>query len=144
MEGFKRILVPFDGSEHAKRALMQAVYLARLCGAKLGLLHVVDLNKKISALEQVSTGGYVPGEFKAEGYHMLAEAIKQVPKEIETENVVKIGRPSEVIIDICREGQYDDYPFFLDIPIDYVAYFLYNSGIEILNRKVKVYEARKP
>lgn len=107
MKDFKKVLVPFDGSEHAKRALARAIYLAELCGAKLGLLYVVDLNKKISALEQVSTGGYVPGEFKEEGYQMLTAAIHLVPKEIEAENVVKIGRPSEVIIETCREGQYD-------------------------------------
>ncbi len=103
MGRFENILVPFDGSEHARRALSQAVYLSELCGAKLDLLHVVDLNKKISAFEQVSRGGYVPGEI----YHMMADAMHQVPKEIHTDIIVEIGKPSEVIIDIYREGQYD-------------------------------------
>lgn len=107
MEAFTKILVPFDGSEHARRALKRAVYLAERCGAKLGLLYVVDLNKKISALEQVSTGGYVPSEFKEEGYRMLAAAMHQIPKEIAAENIVEIGRPSEVIIETCKKEQYD-------------------------------------
>ncbi|MEN6567633.1 MAG: universal stress protein [Veillonellales bacterium] len=107
MTNFKKILVPFDGSEHAKRALMQAVYLVELCGATLALLHVVDLNKKISTFEQVSTGGYVPGELKEGGYHLLADAMHLVPKEIAVGTIVKIGQPSEVIIDTCKEGQYD-------------------------------------
>ncbi|MPM89692.1 TRAP-T-associated universal stress protein TeaD [bioreactor metagenome] len=107
MKDFRKILVPFDGSEHAKRALTRAIYLAELCGAKLGLLYVVDLNKKISALEQVSTGGYVPSELKEEGYQVLASAIHQVPKEVEADNAVEIGRPSEVIIETCRAGKYD-------------------------------------
>ena len=61
---FTKILVPFDGSEHAGRALASAANLAALGGAKLTLLHVVDLNKKISSIEQVSTGGYIPAELK--------------------------------------------------------------------------------
>lgn len=104
---FQKILVPFDGSEHAQRALTQAVALAELCDAKLVLLHVVDLNKKISALEQVSTGGYVPGEVQEEGRCMLAEALNHVSKEIKAESVVAVGLPSEVIVDICRDGGYD-------------------------------------
>ena len=36
---FKKILVPFDGSEHAKRALAKAVSLAQCCdGAKLYII----------------------------------------------------------------------------------------------------------
>ena len=107
MEEFKKILVPFDGSEPAKRALKRAIYLAECCVANLGLLYVVDLNKKMSALEQVGTGGYVPNEFKEEGYRMLAAAIHKMPKELKMENIVKIGRPSEVIVDTCKEGRYD-------------------------------------
>ena len=49
---YKKILVPVDGSPEGGRALEHAVYLAKLSGASLCLLHVVDLNRKLSLLER--------------------------------------------------------------------------------------------
>ena len=40
---YRRIVVPIDGSELAERALPQAEALARLAGAPLHLVRVVDL-----------------------------------------------------------------------------------------------------
>lgn len=39
---YQRILVPVDGSETSKAGLAEAVKLARLTGAQLRLVHVVD------------------------------------------------------------------------------------------------------
>lgn len=39
---YKRILVPVDGSATAARGLQEAIKLAKLTGAKLRLMHVVD------------------------------------------------------------------------------------------------------
>ncbi len=39
---YQRILVPVDGSECARRGLSEAVSLARLAGAHIRLVHVVD------------------------------------------------------------------------------------------------------
>jgi nucleotide-binding universal stress UspA family protein len=39
---FKRIMVPFDGSELAERALPHAEYLAKMSGATLHLVRVVE------------------------------------------------------------------------------------------------------
>ena len=48
MHTFKKILVPFDGSEHAKRALAKAVSLAQCCdGAKL---YIITVDEDVSAL----------------------------------------------------------------------------------------------
>lgn len=107
MNTFTKILVPFDGSEHAKRALASAVNLAALGGAKLTLLHVVDLNKKISSLEQVSTGGYIPAELKEDAYRLLTETLRLLPKELSADMRVEIGAPPMVIVDVCKGGGYD-------------------------------------
>ena len=107
MEDFHKILVPFDGSEHAEKALARAVYLAKLCGSEILILNVVDLNKKISSFEQVSTGGYVPSDFKEEGYRILLNFADNIPKEIKTKYMVEIGRPPEIILDICKQETCD-------------------------------------
>ena len=39
---FKRILVPVDGSATSNKALIQALQLARECGATVRLMHAVD------------------------------------------------------------------------------------------------------
>lgn len=107
MKDFKKILVPFDGSDHSKQALEQAVFLANLCQAELTLLHAVDLNRKISSFEQVSTGGYIPNELKEDGYKIIYAAAAMVPEHIKTTSVVEIGIPAEIITAVCSEGDYD-------------------------------------
>ena len=48
----RRILVPYDGSEQAQQAVRQAAHIARLQGATLMLLSVVDLNAEVAASER--------------------------------------------------------------------------------------------
>lgn len=107
MREFKKILIPLDGSKHAKQALAHGIYLAEICKAKLGLLYVVDLNLKISSFEQVSTGGYVPHEVKDEGYQLVMNAMHEIPKEVETSPIVEIGSPAETIVDVCEREKCD-------------------------------------
>ncbi len=107
MEDFHKILVPFDGSEPAEKALARAVYLAKLCLAEIVILNVVDLNKKISSFEQVSTGGYVPSDLKEEGLRMLLNLKRNIPVGIKTKYMVEIGQPPEIILDICKKEQCD-------------------------------------
>jgi nucleotide-binding universal stress UspA family protein len=107
MKDFKKILVPIDGSAQAKQALKQAIYMAGLCQAEIGLLYVVDLNQQISAFEQVSTGGYVPSEIKEKGCKILADAMQDIPKRINAKSIVEIGVPPKVIIDVCEQREYN-------------------------------------
>lgn len=104
---YKKILVPMDGSKESRSALQEAIYLAGLCQASLGLLNVVDLNKEISAFEQVSTGGYIPGELKNKGYELLADIMHEIPKEIKAKAIVEVGLPPKMIVKIAAENGYD-------------------------------------
>lgn len=105
--GFRKILVPVDGSGPSRRALDKAVYLASLCDAELTLLNVVDLNKEISSFEQVSTGGYVPSELKESGYQLLAELMHVIPREIRAKAAVEIGAPPQTTVEYYERHGFD-------------------------------------
>ncbi|MGE1062464.1 universal stress protein [Megasphaera paucivorans] len=104
---FDTILVPVDGSEQSLRALEKAAYIAGLSGADLTLLHVVDLNKKISSFEQVSTGGYIPLELKEKGCQLLTDLRHRISANIQTEIVVEIGNPAEIIVKYAKAHETD-------------------------------------
>lgn len=97
-EEFQHILVPVDGSEPSMRALEKAIYLAEKCGSHVTLLTVVDMNKEINSFEQVSTGGYIPGELKEKGYQVLLKLMPSIPKDIHVQAVVQIGDPAKNIV----------------------------------------------
>lgn len=107
MEEFQHILVPVDGSEPSVRALEKAVYLAEKCGSQVTLLTVVDMNKEINSFEQVSTGGYVPGELKEKGYQILLKLMPSIPKEIHVQAVVQIGDPAKNIVQYSEDHPTD-------------------------------------
>ena len=101
---YRKILVPIDGSKESERGFSHAVYLASLVRGELTLLHVVDLNRKMSMLERSMAGGYVPTEFKEQGYKILQPYTKQVPEEVGLDTMVQIGSPAEVIADVAENG----------------------------------------
>ncbi len=49
---YDRILVPIDGSPTSERALAEAAGLARLCSARLRLLHVMDPLTHVTGYER--------------------------------------------------------------------------------------------
>src|SRR5690606_7528297 len=52
---YQRILVPHDGSATSDEALAEALRLAKLCSARLRLIHVVDPLTHISGFEPGAT-----------------------------------------------------------------------------------------
>jgi nucleotide-binding universal stress UspA family protein len=70
---YQRILVPVDGSPTSNSGLWEAIKLARLTGATLRVLHVID-----GATSLMSGEGYVSGEvfaiMKQAGQTVLDEA----------------------------------------------------------------------
>jgi nucleotide-binding universal stress UspA family protein len=74
---YERILVPVDGSPTSNRGLAEAIQLAKLTGARLRLLHVVDL----FAIAMGAEGGYVGDALsllRESGEQILAAARGQV------------------------------------------------------------------
>ncbi len=101
------ILVPIDGSDESKNALALAVGMAEKFAAKISLLHVADWNAQMTSLDRVTMSGYIPSNILEEGYQILNDAVKTIPKEIQTETTVIPGHPATVILEEAEKGNID-------------------------------------
>lgn len=106
----RTILVPTDFSGGAGRALDWAQTLARAFGAKIVLLHVVDL-----AVEWTPVGGLgsiptpAPAEFVerfTNDARAALDAIAQDAPQV-TQRLLRKGHPRDVILDVAREAGAD-------------------------------------
>jgi nucleotide-binding universal stress UspA family protein len=98
----KKILVPIDFSDCAKKALRYAVPLAREHGAAITLLYVVP-----PAYAAGEYGGVDYAQLQAEtrtsGKKEIAElALNEVPCEVVVDTLVRVGPPATEIIDAAR------------------------------------------
>lgn len=107
---FKKILVPYDGSNGAWRALGQAIELARLCQAHLVILtvyrHHSMLEASLSMVRgNIERGGNLDQEMR-ETAREAADFAKKHAKEAGVENVsafIKAGQPARTIISFGKE-----------------------------------------
>jgi nucleotide-binding universal stress UspA family protein len=109
---FRNILVAFDGSPHADRALAEAVDLARSSGGRLTLATVVP---ELSSWVMGAAGGMAPppdlpqlrdavhGEYQ----RILNEAAASVPDDVTSDAVLLEGRPSNALSQQVRSGKHD-------------------------------------
>ena len=106
---YDRILVPIDGSPTSERALAEAAGLARLCAAKLRLLHVMDPLMYITGYERpdVFVREIEPALRKA-AQDLLAKARENVTDErvqVETALVESQGeRVSDIIVEQAKRS----------------------------------------
>ena len=98
----QHVLVPTDGSGQAFKAVLKAIQIAEFYEARITLLMCVELEKEISAFEQVSLSGYVPAELHAAAYDFLSELMLVVPSEIKVKTRVEIGEAGETIINFAQ------------------------------------------
>lgn len=103
----ERILVPADGSGQAFMAVKEAIRLARVTGAELTLLMVVDYDREVAAFEQVSLSGYVPAELKIAACRYLAELMHVIPAELKAHTRVETGSPADIIPAVAKEEESD-------------------------------------
>ena len=86
---FKKILVPFDGSEHAKRALAKAVSLAQ-CSDGAELYVATILNSTIPADDD-------PDQVD------MAEVEKLIPENIPHKVLLEMGEPVPMLLYLAGE-----------------------------------------
>lgn len=107
---FHRILVAIDGSEHARRALGEAIDLAALAKAKLS---VISVHQRPSTL--MVGGPMVPpvdfGELdsalQSEHAQLLDSALEQVPDDVSVTKVLGEGPPAPAILAQAKKDDSD-------------------------------------
>jgi len=118
---FKSILVPFDGSEHSKRALNCALELAEKFDGKITLIHVYSSVVPMTpAMDTLSTPPTIPPhaspaiaaklteEAKRKGEQILDEAERTVKdRGIFVEKVLREGDAVREIVAAAQEGKFD-------------------------------------
>lgn len=115
---YKRILVPYDGSEMSDRALKHASYIANITYAEVVILHVIETEYiSPSALigfirpneELLDAKERLRATFESGARQMIEEKAKELKiSGIKISYKVKGGsKPSDEIVHESEEGMYD-------------------------------------
>jgi nucleotide-binding universal stress UspA family protein len=92
---YRKILVPVDGSDHSKRALQEAIKLARMTQGAITLVHITPSKHSVSQ----------PAN---NGQSILDEGKKIVQTEgVPAETILLEGKVVEDIIRVAKEGAFD-------------------------------------
>jgi nucleotide-binding universal stress UspA family protein len=95
---YERILVPHDGSEMSDRALRHAVYLSKMSGTEIVILHVIE-----------RTGNFL-GRTNEEGIRQMLEERTNLCRKAgvkEVSYIIRSGRPADEIVRLVGERYYD-------------------------------------
>ena len=102
---YERILVPHDGSEMSDRALRHTVYLSKISGTEIDILHVLERKDNIL--------GKRNGELALtteEGIRQMLEGRIRLCKKAgvkEVSYIIRTGRPADEIVRLVGERYYD-------------------------------------
>jgi nucleotide-binding universal stress UspA family protein len=103
---FKRILLAYDGSEGANRALEAAIELARLHKGKIWALAVEENLPHVIA----TVGEYQDIKEQAnDKFRQLLEAARARGEEagIELKTILRAGHPAQTIISVAQDAEVD-------------------------------------
>ena len=116
---FKKILIATDGSEHVKKAVNYAIELAKLYGAELDAVYVMDINADYarSLYTDRSTGGlkrilreegHCGNVYRKEG-ETATKYIEDIAKKegLEIRKWILAGHPAEEILKLAEEQSID-------------------------------------
>jgi nucleotide-binding universal stress UspA family protein len=103
---FKNILLAYDGSEGANRALEAAIELAKLHEGKIWALAVEENLPHVIA----TVGEYqdIKEQANEKFRQLLQEAHAQAEKAgVELKTLLRAGHPAQTIIGVAQEGEFD-------------------------------------
>ncbi len=112
MISYKKILVPYDGSEHAKKALVQAIALAEAGKGKLYIASVCNIVSVMSNFDQVSIAEgclttQLSQDLEKQCRADLEEAKGAVPEGVPVETLFEVGSPGPVLLQMADDMKAD-------------------------------------
>lgn len=106
---FKRILVGYDGSENAERALREAIALAKQSGGQLRIAVVADAAKYSTTVGLESLYRQID-EKTRQNARNLADAALEKARSAGVSDVfasVEVGHPADMILSLAGENRSD-------------------------------------
>ena len=103
---YKKILVPTDGSEFAKKAQKQALFLANVCGAEIIAISVTE-NNLVSGLPLDDEVYQLNQILKERSEENLEEFDKLNKNDLKITHVIKEVLPAKVILEVAKEEDVD-------------------------------------
>ena len=103
---YKKILVPTDGSEFAKKAQRHALFLAKVSGAEIVAVSVTE-NNFVNGLpldDEIYQLNQVLNERSEEN---LKDFDKLNEDDVKINHVIREGSPAKVILEVANEEQVD-------------------------------------
>lgn len=104
MKTYHHILVPVDGSDHAKQALQHAIDIAKITGASITLLSVAnmaDIINQFSQIENTSelTMDEMTASAQANSTGILKQFAAMVPDSIPVQSIFELSAPEAAILE---------------------------------------------
>ena len=103
---YRRILVPTDGSEFAKKAQQHALFLAKVSGAEIVAVSVTE-NNFVNGLpldDEIYQLNQILNERSEEN---LKEFDKLNKDNLKITHVIREGSPAKVILEVAKEEEID-------------------------------------
>ena len=103
---YKKILVPTDGSDFAKKAQSHALFLAKVTGAELIAVSVVE-NNFVNGLPLDDQVYQLNQILKEKSEENLKEFDKLNEDNLKITHIVREGSPAKVILEVAKEEEID-------------------------------------
>ncbi|WP_432644479.1 universal stress protein [Methanobrevibacter sp.] len=103
---YKKILVPTDGSEFAKKAQKHALFLAEVSGAEIFAISVTE-NNFVNGLPLDDEVYQLNQILKERSEENLEEFDKLNENNLKVTHVVREGSPAKVILEVAKEEDID-------------------------------------
>ena len=101
-EGARKILIPTDGSDYSVRAAEYGVSVAKLLGAEITVVYVVD-TVSLDQIAKVTDREGMERELKADGERHVKYVVGVAKKEgVSASSLLAKGRPFEQIVHLAK------------------------------------------